>query len=47
MCFYLKNRSYNLLRPLPHTTVFGNGYVLPVSDYVLKLLISKCGTDLI
>lgn len=28
MFFYLKNRSYKLLRPLPSTTVFENGYVL-------------------
>lgn len=28
MFFCLKNRSYNLLRPLPSTTVFDNGYVL-------------------
>lgn len=37
MCFYLKNRSYNLLRPLPPTTVFENGYTLPVCDYGIKI----------
>ena len=37
MCFYLKNKSYNLLRPLPPTAVFENGYVLSVSDDSVKI----------
>lgn len=37
MCFCLKNRSYNLLRPLPPTAVFENGYALPVCDYGIKI----------